>query len=291
MYAFIGGSGFERFDEVEVLTTLERMTPFGLCSSGLKRVRIDRKEMLFLPRHGEQHELLPSEVNYRANVFALKAHGATAIISFSAVGSLRAQMAPGDLVVPLQYVDRTKSLREHTFCGDGVVAHMSLAHPVCRKMVDRLKNLLEGLAFQKHFGGTYLCIEGPNFSTLAESQYYRFLGADIIGMTNYPEYSLAREAGLPYLPCSFVTDYDCWNEEAPHVTLQQVMDVMKLNNTKAFTVLKRILSSKEPIYKGCDCMTSGLSQGLMTPLDLIPKEKREWVDVLLRIPMDIHNSP
>ena len=281
MWAIIGGSGFERFEGFETLRELDRKTPFGLASSGFKKVRIDNKECLFISRHGDHHELTPSEVNYRANIFALKQAGAKAIVSFSAVGSLRAQFKPGDLVVPSQYIDRTKSIRAHTFCGEGLVGHTSLAKPVCESMSKKLQELSKGKKWDSHFGQTYICIEGPNFSTIAESNYYRMLGADIIGMTHFPEYSLAREAGLSYLPCCFITDYDCWDQSRPHVTLEEVITVMRQNNAKGFELTKDILKAPTPLYQDCDCSEQGLKMGLMTPKEAIPQEKRQWLEVLL----------
>lgn len=281
MWAIIGGSGFEKFDGFEVVKTLPRETPFGLAASGFKKVRVDGHEALFLSRHGEHHELLPSEINYRANIFALKAHGAKSIVSFSAVGSLRAEYEPGHMMVPFQYVDRTKGVRKHSFCGDGVVGHMSLAHPVCVEMARKVEILAKQEKFVSHFGGTYVCIEGPNFSTLAESLSYRELNADIIGMTNFPEYSLAREAGLSYLPCCFVTDFDCWDTSRPHVTLEEVITIMRQNNSKGFALLKRILAEKN-LLDGCHCADQGLRSGLMTAREQLTPAQRDWVEVLNR---------
>lgn len=280
MWGIIGGSGFEKFDGFEVLELLPRETPFGLASSGFKRVRINGEEALFLSRHGEHHELTPTEVNYRANAFAMKKHGVKAIVSFSAVGSLHQPYKPGDMVVPTQYIDRTKGIRKHTFCGDGIVGHMSLAHPICRSMVEQAKSITKSLEFDCFFDKTYICIEGPNFSTQAESKTYRAMGADIIGMTHFPEYALIREAGLPYLPCCFVTDYDCWDDTIPHVTLEEVIRVMKQNNIKAFTFLKQILASKNTVYEQCDCANQGLVSGVMTHEEFIPAAAREWLQVL-----------
>jgi 5'-methylthioadenosine phosphorylase len=282
MFAVIGGSGFEKFDGFEVVELLDRNTPFGLAASGLKRVRVEGKEFLFLSRHGEHHEHLPSEVNYRANIFALKKHGARAVVSFSAVGSLEKDCAPGDLVVPDQYIDRTKGFRQHTFLGEGVIGHCSLAHPTCDVMEGHLRAIAKtGLGFAVHFGKTYICIEGPSFSTQAESMSYRQMGANIIGMSNFPEYALAREAGLPYLPCCFVTDYDCWDDTIPHVTVDEVIKVMKANNQKAFTLFKEILKSND-FYLNSKAPAGGLRSGLFMPKDAIPVDKREWVELLMQ---------
>lgn len=280
MWAIIGGSGFEKFDEFETVTLLDRKTPFGLASSGLKKVRVGKSECLFLSRHGDHHEMMPSEVNYRANIFALKKHGAKAIVSFSAVGSLRAELKPGDMVIPTQYIDRTKGIRAPSFCGDGVVGHVSLAKPVCESMGAKTLKLAEAGDWDSHFGQTYICIEGPYFSTLAESMHYREIKADIIGMTNFPEFALAREAGLAYLPCCFVTDYDCWDTSRPHVTLEEVLTVMRQNNRKAFALAKSILSQNESFYADCDCASQGLKFGLMTPFESLPQDKKSWLEVL-----------
>ncbi len=280
MLGIIGGSGFEKFEEFETISLLDRETPFGLAASGFKKVRVDGVEFLFISRHGDHHEHLPSEINYRANIFALKKNGATAIISFSAVGSLRKEFAPGDLVVPYQYIDRTKSLREHTFLGEGLIGHVSLAKPICEIMAGRLRDLIGGVEFKTHFGQTYVCIEGPYFSTKAESNTFRQMQADIIGMSNFPEYALAREAGLPYLPCCFVTDYDCWDDNIPHVTVEEVIRVMKKNNAKAFSILKTCL--KNPgLEKDSLAFDGGLRTGLFMPPEAIPEDKKPWVQLLM----------
>ena len=281
MWAIIGGSGFEKFDGFEVVRELPRETPFGLCASGFKRVRVGGVEALFLSRHGAHHEWLPTEVNYRANIFALKAQGASAIVSFSAVGSLQPEFEPGHMVMPLQYIDRTKGVRKHTFCGEGIVGHMSLAHPVCESMARKVDELAKKESFTSHLGGTYVCIEGPNFSTYAESVSYRELAADIIGMTNFPEYALAREAGMNYLPCCFVTDFDCWDTSRPHVTLDEVLTIMRQNNAKAFALLKRVLAAGDGLLADCECSAQGLRSGLLSREHLTPAQ-REWLDVLVR---------
>ncbi len=280
MYGIIGGSGFEKFDGFETVELLDRKTPFGEASSGFKKVQIGKHECLFLSRHGERHELLPSEVNYRANIYAMKRFGVKALLSFSAVGSLRSEFKPGDLVVPHQYIDRTKSLRASTFCGEGIVGHMSLAEPVCSKASGRLEPLAKTFAWDSHFGQTYVCIEGPNFSTKAESHWYRAMKGDIIGMTHFPEYALAREAGLTYIPCCFVTDYDCWDDSRPHVTLEEVIEVMRANNAKAFELTNKILDQKEALYKDSTCAEQGLRTGLMTPIDQVSKAQQNWLEVL-----------
>lgn len=282
MYAVIGGSGFEKFDAVKKIADIDRETPFGLASSGIKQVSVatasGEKKILFVSRHGEHHELLPSEVNYRANIFALKRAGATKVLAFSAVGSLREELAPGDLVVPHQYIDRTKSLRRTTFCGDGVVGHVSLANPIWKSAASALQKISANFDFPLHFQKTYVCVEGPTFSTKAESHWYRAMNADIIGMTGYPEFALAREAGLCYLPCCFVTDYDCWNEAIAHVTLEAVLEIMRQNNRKAFAILSTLLATD--IAEDEACRGGGLRTGLMSPIENLDVEQRAWLEIL-----------
>lgn len=280
MIAVIGGSGFEKFEEFTTVEKISIETPFGPHSSGLKKVKVENTEFLFLSRHGEHHELLPSEINYRANIYAFKKLGAKSIVSFSAVGSLQKDLAPGDMVVPYQYIDRTKS-RVSTFLGGGLIGHVSLAKPICEVMANKLQELVKPLAHTSFFGQTYVCIEGPYFSTKAESHTYRQMGANIIGMSNFPEYALAREAGLPYLPCCFVTDYDCWDDSIPHVTVEEVIKVMKSNNAKAFNVLKTILKSGD-LAVGSLAYDGGLKTGLFMPKEAIPKDKLSWVNTLLQ---------
>ncbi len=280
MLGVIGGSGFEKFEEFETIELLNRETPFGLAASGFKKVRVEGKEFLFISRHGEHHEHLPSEINYRANIFAFKKLGAKAIISFSAVGSLQKEFPPGDCVIPYQYIDRTKSIRAHTFLGEGLIGHISLAKPICEVMAEKTRALVQSSDFKTHFGPTYVCIEGPYFSTKAESNAYRQMGAQIIGMSNFPEYALAREAGLPYLPCCFVTDYDCWDDSIAHVTVAEVIKVMKGNNAKAFSILKSILKAGA-IYNGSHAYEGGLKTGLFMPPEAIPAAKKAWVATLM----------
>lgn len=281
MWSIIGGSGFEDFEGFETIEQLDRQTPFGEVSSGFRKVHIAGEEALFISRHGAHHELQPSEVNYRANIFALKRAGASKVMSVSAVGSLRKEFKPGDLVVPDQYIDRTKSLRKHTFCGDGIVGHVSLAHPTTEALSEVVAGISADFDFDVHIGGTYICIEGPYFSTIAESKSYNAMGADIIGMTNFPEYALAREAGLCYLPLSFVTDYDCWDQSIPHVTLDQVIALMKKNNAKAFKLASRLVEKEAHSLLPNGCADLGLKSGLMTPVDRVPDDKKEWLRILM----------
>ncbi len=278
MWAIIGGSGFEKFSEVEALEELPRETPFGLASSGLKKIRVKHLECVFLSRHGSHHELLPSEVNYRANMYALKQAGVTRILSLSAVGSLRKELAPGDLVVPTQYLNCTKGTRQSTFYGAGMVGHVSLADPVWEAGAEWVLTQAGRLDCGVHGNKTYVCIEGPHFSTRAESHFYRQMGADIIGMTHFPEYALAREAGISYLPVCFVTDYDCWDDQRAPVTVEEVLGVMKQNNVRGLRLATQLLEHDLPRDTGIQ--QQGFASGLMTPVGSLSATQRAVLDVL-----------
>ncbi|MCS5711316.1 S-methyl-5'-thioadenosine phosphorylase [Candidatus Berkiella aquae] len=281
MWAVLGGSGFEKFDSFQFIEEIEVTTPFGKPSAPITKAKVNDVTVLFLSRHGKHHEFTPSNINYRANIFALKQCGATKILSLSAVGSLQAELKPGDCVIPTQYIDRTKSLRGHTFCIDGAVGHVSLANPVDLELVKHVKEFLTAENFTLHFDKTYICMEGPAFSTKAESKMYRMLGADIIGMTNYPEYALAREAGLCYLPLSFVTDYDSWNDSLEHVTLEQVLEIMRNNNHKAFNLMQQLLPQTQMLFPE-GCSEQGLKTGLMTPIESLSPTVQAWMKVVCK---------
>jgi 5'-methylthioadenosine phosphorylase len=272
MWAVLGGSGFEKFDSFKHIEEIEVTTPFGNPSAPITKAQINDVTVLFLSRHGKRHEFTPSNINYRANIFALKKCGATKILSVSAVGSLQKELKPGDCVIPTQYIDRTKTLRGHTFCIDGAVGHVSLAHPVDLELV-KAEN------FTLHFDKTYICMEGPAFSTKAESKMYRTWGADIIGMTNFPEYALAREAGMCYFPLSFVTDYDSWNDSIDHVTLEQVLEIMRNNNHKAFSSMQQLIPQTAKLHPA-GCPLQGLQTGLMTPINTLTPEVQEWMKII-----------
>ncbi len=281
MWSIIGGTGFEKFEDFKINRWLDRKTPFGETSSGLGLVEIFGKEVLYISRHGQHHEVLPSEVNYRANIFALKKYGATKILSISSVGSLKQEYAPGDCVVPDQYIDRTKGIREHSFCGGGIVGHVSLANPVDLVLFEGLKKVVHGLNMKIHFGGAYVTVEGPYYSTKAESHSLIASGGHVIGMTNFPEYGLAREAGMSYLPLSFITDYDCWNDSIPHVTLDIVNQIMQKNKVKAFQIIERILKGMADVIPN-GIPDQGLKNGLMTARDAVPTQAKAWLDIILK---------
>jgi 5'-methylthioadenosine phosphorylase len=246
-------------------------TPFGKPSERLIRGRLNGVELVFLPRHGKGHRWLPTEINFRANIFALKKLGVERIISVSAVGSLREQIAPGHLVVPDQFIDRT-SQRPSTFFGKGLVAHVSLAEPFCHDLSAALVTAAKAEGAAVHAGGVYVCMEGPQFSTRAESNLYRSWGAHIIGMTNLQEAKLAREAEICFGTLALATDYDCWNEQAGAVEIEHVLAVLQNNVTLAQQTIGRAVSGL-PDRRSCGC-ASALKDAMITDRSRIPKKVR-----------------
>ena len=242
--AIIGGSGLYQIDGLEKISEKIIKTPWGEPSDKISIFKLDNKEILFLPRHGTKHTISPTHVNYRANIDALKQLGTTDIISVSAVGSLKDSMKPGDFVLVDQFIDRTFA-RNKSFFGDGVVAHVSLAKPTSTGLADACESSLKELNINYHRGGTYLVMEGPQFSTLAESNMYRSWNADIIGMTNMPEAKLAREAEIRYMTVAMVTDYDCWHPDHENVDVQQVIKVLLGNAAKAKNMIKNLIENFE----------------------------------------------
>jgi 5'-methylthioadenosine phosphorylase len=277
MWAIIGGSGFEKNTGYTVIKTYPVKTPFGKGSADLQHIRVAGIESLYLSRHGIHHQLLPSEINFRANIYALKERGVTKILSVSSVGSLQSGLKPGELVVPTQYIDKTKGLRKHTFLGEGITGHVSLADPTSLELTAILRGLANEFDFTVHFDKTYLCIEGPYYSSRAESQYYRNIGGQIIGMTNFPEYALAREAGMYYLPCCMITDYDCWNEVIPPVTLKMVAESSTENRNKIMTLIEGLFPRTAHLFtKGCPEL--GLKKALLSHLTA---KQRKWLNIIL----------
>ncbi len=243
----IGGSGLYDIDGLEDRREETVDTPWGAPSDALVHGRIGDVKLVFLPRHGRGHRLTPSEVPYRANIAALKMAGVTDVLAISACGSLQVAYAPGDFLAADQFIDRTFA-RSKTFFGDGMVAHVSMARPVCSRFSAMAADAAEAAGAKIHRGGTYIAMEGPQFSSLAESKLYRRWGCDVIGMTAMPEAKLAREAELPYAILAMVTDYDCWREEEEAVTVTNVLEVMARNSTlgrKAVVKLAESLSGTE----------------------------------------------
>ena len=236
----IGGSGIDELEELRGAQWKSVPSPFGNTSDKLLFGEINSVPIVFLPRHGRGHKLTPTAINYRANIDALKRVGVTDLISLSAVGSLKEEYEPGNFVLVDQFIDRTFS-REKTFFGEGCVAHVSFSHPISFRLQKALHNTCEELGLRSHLGGTYICMEGPQFSTLAESTLYRSWGCDVIGMTNMPEAKLAREAELPYATVAMVTDYDCWHPEHEAVSVESVIKVIEKNRDNANLLVKNVL--------------------------------------------------
>ena len=230
----IGGSGLYQMPELTGIEEVKVDTPFGPPSDSFIVGTLEGERVAFLPRHGRGHRLTPTEVPFRANIYAMKLLGVESILSASAVGSLQEKYAPLDMVIPDQFFDRTRGrVKESTFFGEGIVAHISFAHPVCKRLGDVLEQSCGAADVKVHRGGTYLCMEGPAFSTKAESEVYRSWGMDVIGMTNMPEAKLAREAELCYATMALATDYDCWHDEHAHVDVASVIRVLHENVAKA----------------------------------------------------------
>jgi 5'-methylthioadenosine phosphorylase len=273
----IGGSGFYDLPGVAGLQSVDVDTPFGRPSDSLVVGEFAGRRLVFLPRHGRGHRLLPGEINARANIYALKLLGATHVVSVSAVGSLREAIAPGDVVVPRQFIDRTVA-RPATFFGGGVVAHVGLADPVCAVLADTLATSAEHEGSRVHGNATYVCIEGPQFGTRAESELMRAWGADIVGMTNLPEARLAREAELCYATLALPSDYDCWRARDA-VTAVDALAVLRAGVGAARRILARALQTIDPA-RTCACQTS-LDAALVTPADAIDAPARSRLAAIL----------
>jgi 5'-methylthioadenosine phosphorylase len=267
----IGGSGLYQMDGLKNLREKALKTPFGKPSDRYIEGRLGDAELIFLPRHGRGHRWLPTEVNFRANLFGMKKLGVERIISVSAVGSLQPEIAPGDLVVPDQFIDRT-SKRPSTFFGNGIVAHVSFADPFCNDLSARLVDAAGREGARVHAGGTYLCMEGPQFSTRAESKLYRSWGAAVIGMTNLQEAKLAREAEICFGTLALATDYDCWNEAAADVDIEHVLAVLKQNVDLAQRTIRRVAASLDG-RRSCSC-ASALKDAIITERSQISKKIR-----------------
>ena len=275
----IGGSGLY---EIAGLTDIEEVsldTPFGAPSDVYITGMLDSVRMVFLPRHGRGHRYLPSEVPYRANIYGMKKLGVQRIISVSAVGSMKEEIVPGQIVIPDQFFDRTQGKRASTFFGQGIAGHVQFADPVCPELAKILYQAGRDAGATVHKGGTYLCIEGPNFSTRAESTIFRGWGVDVIGMTNIPEARLAREAEICYGTVALATDYDCWHDGHDDVTVEAVLEIIRQNVSMARDIIKRAAGalSSQP---ECGCGES-LKYAIMTDRDLIPEQVRRDLEPIL----------
>ena len=267
----IGGSGLYQMKGLEKIREVTVGTPFGKPSDRFVRGILGGVEVVFLPRHGKGHRYLPTEINFRANIFGMKKLGVERIISISAVGSLREEITPGDVVIPDQLIDRTRQ-RPSTFFGRGIVAHVSLADPFCKELAARLAEAAAQEGAKVHARGTYVCMEGPQFSTRAESRLYRAWGADIMGMTNVQEAKLAREAEICFAIVVLVIDYDCWNEAVRDVEIDHVLKVLQQNAELARKTLHRVVTSRSQA-RSCSCASS-LKGAIITDPGKIPKAVR-----------------
>lgn len=271
--AIVGGSGLYEMAGAATVREVAIDTPFGEPSDRIRIGTLAGKPVAFLARHGRDHTLLPGEINFRANIFALKRLGVERILSASAVGSMREQVRPRDVVLVDQFIDRTQG-RPSTFFGRGLVAHVSLADPVCPELRGTLVDASERFAPQAHDGGTYVCIEGPAFSTRAESELYRGWDVDVIGMTNLPEARLAREAEICYATLALVTDYDCWHADEEDVNVSAVLDNLKANSATAGKILAAAVETLPAERGRCSC-GGALAHAILTRLDRVPEETRQ----------------
>jgi 5'-methylthioadenosine phosphorylase len=281
MLAIIGGTGIYGLEAMTVEEELDPATPFGSASGAIVRGRIEGREVLFMARHGAGHRLLPHEVNYRANIYALKRAGATQVLGFSAVGSLDERLAPGDLAVPGQYFDWTKGGRERSFFGRGVAAHVSTAEPVSANLVDWIAAGARATGVTLHRDVTYACVEGPRLGTRAESLFLQRAGCHLVGMTNVPEVFLAREAQLCYATIGIVTDYDCWMDDpARHVTVSAIFALYRESLAKATALLRALLAGPPAAEEAA--IRTALQHAMLTPDDALDTAQREWLAVLRR---------
>ncbi len=274
----IGGSGLYRMEGLEGAREERISTPFGDPSDAYLLGRLGGREIAFLARHGRGHRYLPGEINFRANVYGFKALGVSRLVSVSAVGSMKEALRPLDVVLPDQFIDWTRQ-RPSTFFGQGLVAHVSLADPVCPILLEAAASATKQQGARHHKGGVYVCIEGPQFSTRAESQMFRSLGVDVIGMTNVQEVKLAREAEICYTAIAMVTDYDCWRVEEKPVSVEEVVARLNDNARLAQEILKRLAASI-PEARTCSCATA-LRDAILTDRSRIPPEARERLRILV----------
>ncbi len=276
----IGGSGVYDMDGLANKRWVAVSSPFGAPSDELLCGELNGQQLVFLPRHGRGHRIAPSEINFRANIDALKRFGVTDVISVSAVGSLREHLKPGMFVIVDQFIDRTFA-RNKSFFGSGLVAHVSMAHPVCPRLGNHIEQAAREAGIAALRGGTYLVMEGPQFSSLAESELYRSWGCDVIGMTNMPEAKLAREAELCYASVAMVTDYDCWHPEHDDVTVEQIVKVLLANADRARSLVKQVAPKvgDDEQASACSCR-SALEYAIITAPEARDAEKAAQLDAI-----------
>ena len=275
----IGGTGLYEIAGLKKKETVIVQTPFGSPSDGYLTGELDGVPVAFLPRHGTGHRMLPHELNFRANMYGFKKLGVEWIISVSAVGSMQEEIEPLHMVVPDQFVDRTRK-RIDTFFGDGIAAHVAFSQPICPQLNDKLFITIEKLGFPVHRGGTYLCIEGPQFSTKAESTIYRSWKVDVIGMTNLQEAKLAREAEMCYATIALVTDYDCWREEEDNLSIEMIIDNLTQNTEKVKEVIRTVIPDIATMERTCQC-GSALNNAIITQKEMIPDKVKKDLEVII----------
>jgi len=279
----IGGSGLYKIEGIKNVKEEEISTPFGAPSDKFIIGELEGKQVVFLPRHGVGHRISPSEINYRANIYGMKKLGVERIISITACGSLREEIKPLDFVVVDQFVDRTNHARNMTFFNNGIVAHIAFAHPVCKELSELLYdagyNVGKSLRIKMHKGGTYINMEGPAFSTLAESDLYRSWGMDVIGMTNMPEAKLTREAEICYSTLAAVTDYDCWHPQFETITIDMVIKNLQKNVENAKKIISTVIKEL-PEKRTCTCKDA-LKHAIITDRKLIPARVKQDLDVII----------
>jgi 5'-methylthioadenosine phosphorylase len=274
----IGGSGLYSMPGLTDIREVRQQTPFGDASDAYVLGTLEGRKVAFLARHGRGHRILPSELNFRANIYGFKQLGVERILSVSAVGSLKEEHKPLEFVIPDQFFDRTRH-RVDTFFGDGIVAHIAFAEPICPELARSVEGACRAAGVTGKHGGTYLCMEGPQFSTIAESNVYRSWGMDVIGMTNLQEAKLAREAEICYVTVAMVTDYDCWHPHHDSVTVDQIVAVLLKNAENASKVVRQAVAAM-PSARSCKC-GSALAHAILTDRDKIPAATRKKLSLIL----------
>ena len=277
----IGGSGLYQMPELKDIEELRVETPFGSPSDAFILGTLEGVRVAFLPRHGRGHRFTPTNLPFRANIYGMKLLGVERILSASAVGSLQERYVPLDMVIPDQFFDRTRArAHESTFFGEGIVAHITFAHPVCDELGDVLEAACTAAAVRTHRGGTYICMEGPAFLTKAESNVYRSWGMDVIGMTNLQEAKLAREAEICYATLALVTDYDCWHEEHDAVSVETVIEYLNKNVRNAQVIMREAVKELSDRQRNCTC-GSALKNAIFTAPDLWPEATKKKLEAII----------
>lgn len=276
----IGGSGLYDIEGVTNIKEKKVETPFGDPSDNYIIGELEGFEIIFLPRHGRGHIVMPTDINYRANIYGMKSLGVEKIISFSAAGSLREELDPGTFVIVDQFFDRTNAARRSTFFGEGIVAHIAFAEPVCGDMGKLVFKEAKEMGVKAVMGGTYVNMEGPAFSTKAESNLYRKWGMDVIGMTNLAEAKLAREAGICYCAVAMITDYDCWHPGHDSVTVDMIVECLKKNSSNAKKLIKKIIPKANKLNRDCIC-SKALASAIITSREKISAEAKEKLKVII----------